>query len=242
MIKKIIVITLLLLTLPFVLWNVTVAPIIGIALLAIWFVISYVLYKNGNLGTIFAFGGLAVVFYLIMLPLLFSSITAMSSDYNSKIQRGKELTPIEVWNIYGLHLAMIGAAAPIYPELSLEVLLMHVPNKSDTIVFHDDFFLKSDKLRHMLETSNEGICRWKHSDFYLGASESRVALALTPTKYKVIKDGDNITYETSILVGYNPKAWAPLIKDTLIVHESLFYYLEKIGLLHRYMAIWRTTV
>ena len=214
---------------PFIIWNLTVDFFVGLVMLAI-----LVVYWN-KVSTGIAIG---IAAYILMLPILFDSITHMSKDYTSKIKRGEELNIIETWNIYGLHLAMIGTAYPFYPEVAKEAFYMHIPNKSDTIIFNSDFFLKSDKFQDAIKRSNKGIVRWRYADYRIGGKETRYALALAPTKYEKTSKG----YETSILIGYNPNCHAKFIDTKYVkleVSESMFYYLEKRGLLHKYTAVWR---
>ena len=216
---------------PFIVWNLTINPIIGLVLMSVMIFFWKRVYRGIAVGA---------AAYIIMLPLLFNSITEMSKKYTDIINKDGDLNIVQTWNIYGLHLAAIGTAAPIFPEVSKEAFLMHIPKKkNDTIEFKSDFFLKSKKFRQAIKKSSTGIVRWKYADYNILSNEARVALALCPAKYRTIKNG----YEASILVGYNPKVHATFI-DTkyvkLSINEALFYYLEKKGLLFRYVAIWRS--
>ena len=225
-------IALLIILTPFIIWNLTINPVVGLVLIGIMVFFRKKIYKGIAVG---------IAAYIIMLPFVFNSITGMSAKYSKLINEGKDLNVIQVWNIYGLHLTMTVTALPLYPEVALETAIMHIPKKkNDTIVINSDFFLKSKKFRDAIKRSDSGIVRWKQADFNITSDEARVALALAPTRYRKLPDG---RYETSILVGYNPKAWATFI-DTkyvkLSVSEALFNYLEKKGLLFRYVAVWRS--
>ena len=245
MISKILFWVFTVLVIPFIVWNLTMNLIIG-GTLTILFIAGLMLYFRTNVSDSWKMVLFGVIFYIVTLPMTFNNITEISENYSNKIKHGEVLNPIEVWNIYGLHLIMGIVAYPIYPEASTEVLLMHIPHKTRDVIFEDDFFLRSDKLRSVLNTHNSGSFNWTMNDFYVTSKESRVSFALSPIyAFNVDKCNDTTKYQVAVAVKYNPSMVVKLIDYDgvkLVIYERMFHYLENIGLLHSYNAIWKATI
>jgi len=218
------------LLIPFIIWNLTVNPIIGVIMVAI-----YVLFLDKFYSGLF----IGAITYIILLPALFNTITHMSEEYTDIINNGGELNALQVWNVYGLHLAMATVAYPLFPEAATETLLMHFPKDPGTVItIDDDFFLKSERFQNAIKKSDKGWIGWSSNDFHAYSKEARVALALSPTYYEKV----GYTYETTTFIRYRPDQNVKLIVTehfTLGINEAIFYYLQQKGLLFKYKMKWK---
>jgi hypothetical protein len=160
-----------------------------------------------------------------------------------KINNDHELTFDEKCNIYTLNIVISVFSFPLYPEVSLESLLLIFPTKNGCRAFKNGFFLKSPKINKaiMAECGNDTIIvMWKLKDYSFGAKEARYALALNPCRIIKKKIGAKDIYETKVRVEYPMKSEVTLMKYPieLKIEEGLFGYLQKAGWLHPYDAIW----
>ena len=163
--------------------------------------------------------------------------------------------------IYGLNIAMGLMGYPIYPEVSKETLLMVLPSPPNGIrSFNSDFALKSVKVRAEIKEFNRKLLSeqpnelihtkrisWSVSEYKLGKSEARYALALNPSllTLSAIKDKDIWLIDVSLKVKcYYPQNSSVVLisKPELMIEEGLFWVLQEAGWLFPYTAEWRFTI
>jgi hypothetical protein len=163
------------------------------------------------------------------------------------------------FGIYGLNLAMGLAALPVYPEASIETLLLILPAGTNQIrVFHSSFaaqsFLVRDTIKKqtvLLENkTGKAVLKpvrliWNSSLSYsrFGTGEARVSLALNYAELQIEAEKRKSRWFGKIIISikvtYPESAKAILLKDPkLIVDEGLFHGLQDSGWLFPYTAVW----
>ncbi|MGC8770675.1 MAG: hypothetical protein ACP5Q5_05440 [Brevinematia bacterium] len=146
----------------------------------------------------------------------------------------------EKYSIYGLNLAMSFFGFPFYPEVSLETFLLIFKTPNNYRIFKNDFFLSSKRVQLAISDYKKGtskIIKWNISDYSFGNKESRYALALNPC---ILRIDENNKYILKVRVEYPEHSEIILLEKPvkIIVEEGLFHYLQKIGWLHPYDAVW----
>jgi hypothetical protein len=116
---------------------------------------------------------------------------------------------------------------------------MIIPDNDGSKYFESDFFLKSRRIQAGLKSGKKRIT-WPISDYVMGKKEARFALALNPCTLTVKKTKNNTYYSASVPVKYPVESEVILIKYpiTVSIQEGLFAYLQRVGWLHTYTAIW----
>lgn len=162
-------------------------------------------------------------------------------QYYSKVRRGEDLDFLEKSNVYGLNVAMAMAALPFYQEASLESIFLLMPSGNGTRYFRNGFFLESKKVREILAegplNANRRV-RWSLGDYEFGAQEAGFALALNPCELSW--DPSDSTFRAKVRVEYPMSSEVTLMRTPFVitVEEGLFGYLQKVGWLHPYDAVW----
>lgn len=157
--------------------------------------------------------------------------------------------------IYGLNVIMGVVAYPLYPEASIETLLMlfkESPNSKR--IFESDFALSSARVRNVLEGFRENLethpgdkaelktrIAWPFKDYAFGNKEARYALALNPADLSVSAVKPNAKWDMEVRLQvkceYPKNSLVTLIaKPELKVEEGLFWVLQQAGWLHPYMT------
>jgi len=227
---------------PFIFWNFT----FGFA--AAWFLLFvfaggwYYYIKKRKLKIIPLTLLVGFTGYIAFLPLTTRQLNNKQKEYYAKIKSGKELDTLEMWNLYGLHVTIIFAGAPVSPQASYEMIFMHFPDKDKKRIHYGDFFLQSEKLQKAMAKSDKGHLAWKPKDYNLTNPEHKVALALNPLDYEIRRYDDRIEYYMTVPMhwhyGVDVLTTWPV---RLEVNESLFRYLEERKWLHMHWATWRHT-
>lgn len=236
---------LILILTPLLIWTLTFKLVIGLVLL-ILYITSIILIKKEKILLFYTILALSVTMFIVMLPLTMVQINLKQERYNKAIQEGVGLTFIEKFNVYGLHAVMVSTGVFIYPEVSIASALMMLPHSKNTILSGNNtkhrtingltFFKKSKKLMTVLNSSNNGHFAWKLNDYRMNSDESRVALALNPVDYEVIKNNNKLTYKLTVPVHYC-KGIDVLYDSKYIkiqIREELFKYLAKEKWLYPY--------
>lgn len=182
---------------------------------------------------------------LLNLVLLQHSLNAYDKTrerYMATVQSGGELVFREKMNVYLLNLFMSLGALPLYPEVAIESLLLMIPSESGERSFKSDFFLHSEKIRMGFRKGRSTVA-WHVGDYVVGR-ESRYALALNPCTLSRNETKQYIDYAVRVRVEYPVKCEVVLVKAPfrISVEEGLFHYLQEVGWLHPYTAVWRTRV
>lgn len=164
--------------------------------------------------------------------------------------------------IYGLNLMMGIFASPIYPEISMETLMMVFPAPESGIrTFHSSFAINSHKIRDVIAEFRNDLVKhegkkkfnfqkriyWSARDYSLGGEEARYALALNPcsVSLQASKKDSSWIIDAGIKVKcrYPQNAYVTLIsRPELKVEEGLFWVLQQAGWLFPYTAEWKFTI
>lgn len=237
MFQKLLIYIAVLLSLPFILWNIGWGFIAGFILLII-LTVGWLLYYNKNSLKYFVVSFVvAIVVYLGMLPITLYQYQKTSAQYTEKVERGINLNFIEKLNVYGLNIVVSLGAYPFYPEIAKESFLMIFPTKNNERTFYSDFFMKSEKIRKGFQT-NKSYIAWRGADYLRFDAESRCALALNPCRLQKSKNENSIVYSVKVDVTYPYKCHTQILPG-IYIDEGLFHYLQSIGWLYPYTATWK---
>ena len=133
--------------------------------------------------------------------------------------------------IYVLGIVMSALAYPIYPEIAIEHMSLYSRTKSPR---ESDFFMNSEVVLKAIENYSEPVILvWNMSDYMIGNSEARVALALNGAT--LIKSDNNVTVRVPIR--YPRYAFAELL-PFVRVQEGLFWILQQKGWYHTGVMTW----
>ena len=183
---------------------------------------------------------------LLLLALSFAGLQRL----NHLSARPVELSEFSWFNkveIYTAYVLMSVLGSPFAPEMAKEGLYMLLPSsKGEEMTFESDFFLESRFIQNALDNYSEPVrLAWLPSDYLLGNSESRTALALnTGTLY--IEDGKakvSVPCTWPQHSDYRDHSWTtPLVSirglPEIRVQEGLFWVLEQEGWIYPYTAVW----
>ena len=183
---------------------------------------------------------------LLLLALSFAGLQRL----NHLSARPIELSEFSWFNkveIYTVYVLMNVLGAPLYPEIAKEASLMLLPSSEGKVkTFESDFFLESSFIQNKLDNYSEPVrLTWPASDYLLGNSEARIALALnTGTLY--IEDGKvkvTVPCAWPKQSDYRDHSWTtPLVSirgfPEIRVQEGLFWVLEQEGWIYPYTAVW----
>ena len=151
-----------------------------------------------------------------------------------------EFTWVNKVEIYAAYVVMNVLGAPMYPEIAKEGLLMLFPfNDGKVKTFESDFFLESAFIQDKIDNYSEPIrLAWSSSDYLLGNSEARVALALNTGTLSI--EGDRV--RVSVPCTWPKDAWIHLLNvpwlPKISLQEGLFWVLEQEGWIYPYTAVW----
>ena len=227
--------------LPFVLWNITFGFIAGYALLILMISgLYFSLKKNTIKHTVIAIAT-GFILYIALLPVTIPKLNKTQLEYQKKVTSNNQLSIIEKWNVYGLNITMGIVAMPIYPEVGIETLFMMIPTSDGKREFESDFFMKSKKLTRAFKSKKRGKVGWS-GKYYNDKDEARVSLALNACKYNISKTKDgNTKYSVVVPIKYPQRKFETKLNIgplSIYVQEGLFGYLERVGWLFKYKAIW----
>ena len=183
---------------------------------------------------------------LVLLTLSFASLQRLNhlSARPIELSEFSWLNKVEIYTAYVL---MNVLGAPLYPEIAKEGLYMLLPSsKGEEMTLESDFFLESRFIQNALDNYSGPVrLAWPSSDYLLGNSEARIALALN-TGILYIEDGK---VKVSVLCtwpkqsDYRDHSWTtPLVSvaglPEIRVQEGLFWVLEQEGWIYPYTAVW----
>ena len=171
----------------------------------------------------------------------FIYVFALQDKTMNKIQKGQEVSLYEKCSIYTMHMAVCMFGWPLSPEAAAEIFRMSFPkNREQTIYRENDYFLDSPAVQKALKGLEEGQRKkivFKAETAYNTASpDHRVALGVNPG-YLYKKDG-KVYLESYAHYPHYSATPITLFGYSIIVHEGLFHYLEKIHWMHPYTMIW----
>ena len=173
------------------------------------------------------------------------------SRFDHLATRPMETAEFSLFNkveIYTGYLAMMIVGWPLYPEISQEMWYMLLPSsEGKELIFEDDFFKDSKVIRKAIDNYTEPThITWNPTDYYLGKSEARVALAF---------NGGTLYLEEGRVSVRVPCAWprysnyrdhsekTPLVRwPEISVQEGLFWVLEKERWIYPYTAVWTSSI
>jgi hypothetical protein len=183
---------------------------------------------------------------LLLLALSFAGLQRL----NHLSARPVELSEFSWFNkveIYTAYVLMNVLGSPFAPEMAKEGLYMLLPSsKGEEMTFESDFFLESRFIQNALDNYSEPVrLAWLPSDYLLGNSESRIALALN-TGTLSIEDGKvkvSVPCTWPQHSDYRDHSWTtPLVSipglPEIRVQEGLFWVLEQEGWIYPYTAVW----
>lgn len=160
-----------------------------------------------------------------------------------KIKNKQELNIYEISSIYTMHLAICTAGLVYSPEATKEIFAMSFKRNRDTEKYvENDFFLDSPKVRQAVQNLRPGVKKriaFTDSAYSLFDPNHRVALAVNPGFLKI--DGDRLTLTAPIHYPTYSLTKIYITKTKyILIHESLFNYLEQIEVLHPYTIVYYT--
>ena len=187
---------------------------------------------------------------LLLLALSFAGLQRL----NHLSARPVELSEFSWFNkveIYTAYVLMNVLGAPLYREAAKENLHMLLPSSNGKeMTFESDFFLESRFIQNALDNYSEPVrLAWLPSDYVLGNSESRIALALN-TGTLSIEDGKvkvSVPCTWPKHSDYRDHSWTtPLVSirglPEIRVQEGLFWILEQEGWIYPYTAVWEAAL
>lgn len=177
--------------------------------------------------------------YILLLPFTLIQYQHNSMALYKKIADGKGLNVTEKLSIYGLNIVISGLAFPVYPEISKETFLMMFPATDGKRTFVNGFFLQSSRVSQAIRMDKKRVV-WSLKDYALGHKEARYALALNPSSLTIVSNNQDIIYKLEVEIRY-PESCEVMLVDYPIrvtLQEGLFSYLQEVGWLHPYHAIW----
>ena len=230
--------------LPFILWNITFGFLVGYLLAILFTGGLYFTFKKKQLKYTMIPILIGLVIYILMLPLTLNKMNETTASYQERISTGKHLNPIEMWNIYGQGITMSLVALPLFPEVSIECLLMMIPDADGIKEFKSDFFMESKMLTEAFKRSDNGEVRWKQKHYKIHNEESRVALALNICNYEVEREKEYTNYRVTVPCTYPKKCRSTMLKSPIEIRieEGTFRYLVDKGWLFAYDAVWTHTI
>lgn len=164
---------------------------------------------------------------------------------SQKLEAGKDLNKYEICSIYTMHLAICTVGWIYGPEATKEYIRMSFKkNRDSTIYIETDFFLESPVVQQELlnlEKGKEKRIAFKDNCYSLHNPNHRVALAANPGYLS--KQNSQIIFRVPVHYPYclNTKIYISK-KKYIIIHESLFNYLEQIKVLHPHTTVYYTNL
>lgn len=167
-----------------------------------------------------------------------------------KLTQHKELSLYECVSIYQMHCAVWMFGWPLSPEAAKECMLLHFPNKKDTVELKG--YLSSPMLHNKIDElkfcGDSRKVRWNgHKHYSLNSPEHRVAIAVNPCTIVRTKPYTNDGYYYCVDV-YSSMQY-PKYSDTkfkigsitISVQEGLFRYLQDKHWLNCFTVKYKTS-
>jgi hypothetical protein len=149
-------------------------------------------------------------------------------------------------------LTMAGLAAPVFPEVAREQLLLYVPGPA-VRTWSSDFAMASPQVRrvvneyrHAVQAADRDSIRLPQRLVHFRFERTpRVALALNPARISATgrrrDDGWLLDLAAEVAVKYSATARVPVpvgLGQTVVIPELVFWHLQERGWLHPYRARW----
>ena len=183
---------------------------------------------------------------IILLTLSFAGLKRLNHLSDRTIQLS-EFSWFNKVEIYAGYVLMNVIGAPLYPEIAKEGLLMLFPsNEGQEMTFESDFFLESEFIQNKIDNYTGPVrLAWPASDYILGSSEARVALALNTGTLSIEDDKVRVSVPCKWPQhsDYRDHSWTtPLVVipglPEIRVQEGLFWVLEQEGWIYPYTGVW----
>ena len=149
--------------------------------------------------------------------------------------------------IYALGAIMSIVAAPLYPEVSREHMMLYTPFGEKPEIINDDFFMGSlvvkKAINQSINTGQSYRLAWPASDYQFSFNneklrEARIALALNGGYLRV----ESNKVFVKVKISYPQKSFAPLFAipgfGLIGVEEGLFWVLQQEGWYHTGYVEW----
>ena len=149
--------------------------------------------------------------------------------------------------IYALGAIMSIIAAPLYPEVSREHMMLYTPFGEKPEIINDDFFMGSlvvkKAINQSINTGQSYRLAWPASDYQFSFNneklrEARIALALNGGYLRV----ESNKVFVKVKISYPQKSFAPLLAipgfGLIGVEEGLFWVLQQEGWYHTGYVEW----
>jgi hypothetical protein len=241
--KKVMLVALAILGIPFIIWNLTFGFYAGFLLLVIFGTGLFLSFKSSGLKPVLLSILLSMIVYLLMLPVTMTQMNKKTAVWQERVSNGSDLTTFEKFNIYGQMITASVIGLPFAPEASGEFMLMMFPAKNNLREFNSDFFMDSQKIQDAFKKGDKGTVRWYQKHYNILNTESRTALALNICNYKVEQTGNGTKYTVSSSINFPKRCRSYMLQKPLEIRleEGLFRYLVDEGWLFDYTAVWSYT-
>lgn len=160
-----------------------------------------------------------------------------------KIKNKQELNLYEISSIYTMHMAICTIGWIYSPEATKEIIAMcFKKNRNIDKYVENDFFLESPKVQQAVQNLRPGVEKrvaFTDSCYSLFDPNHTVALAVNPGFLKI--EGSRLTFRAPINYPTYSLTKIYVTKNKyILIHESLFDYLERVGVLHPYTIVYYT--
>ena len=238
--KKVLLITLTVMGIPFIIWNLIFGFYAGYLLLFVFGAGLFYSFRGSRLKPVFISILLSAIIYLLMLPVTMPQMNAKTAVWQERVSSGGDLTTVEKLSVYGQMITASVVGMPFAPEASKEFILMVIPAKNNIREFKSDFFMNSQKIQDAFKKNDEGKVRWYQKHYNISNPESRAALALNICNYRVDQTDDGTKYSVSTTINFPKHCRSFMLREPLEirVEEGLFRYLVDQGWLFDYTAVW----
>ena len=188
-----------------------------------------------------------VLWFLTVLCFLMALGIYRLDKLNAKPFEPSSFSWINKVEIYALGAIMAIVAAPLYPEVSREHMMLYTPFGEKPEIINDDFFMGSlivkKAINQSLNTGQPYRLAWPASDYQFSLNneklrEARIALALNGGYLRV----ENNKVIVKVKISYPQNSFAPLLAipgfGLLGVAEGLFWVLQQEGWYHTGYVEW----
>lgn len=188
-----------------------------------------------------------ILWSLIILSVLTALGLYRLDKLNAKPIELHNFTWVNKVEIYSLGMIMSLLAAPVYPEVAREHMMLYSPFNKRPKIINDDFFMGSILIQKVMEqaikTGRPIRLAWPMSAYQFSFDaeeyrEARIALALNGGHVRV--EGNNVI--AKVKIEYPKKSFAPLLRipgyGVLGVEEGLFWVLQQEKWYHTGYVEW----
>lgn len=229
------------------LWSFCYSLFITYALLLILVFSTYRYYQNKDVKHMAKFLILGLVIFAVAIPFNLIQYNQKSEYWQNKVNNGDDLSFKEKSGVYGtLIMLIVGGYIP-FPEVSKENFYLLFPDEDNVRVFHDNTFLNSTGIQRHMSQGDKVKVVWNSWE-ERASGDLRYALAFNTAVVEKVDKQEFVEYTLTMSVNYTEN-WTTLHAKNLFggylttrIDEGLFWYLQKVGWLHPYTAIWKGKV